>query len=48
MDVVMLAITGGRERTPAEYTALLAAAGFRLARVIPTPSPYAIVEAVVA
>lgn len=48
MDVVMLAITGGRERTPAEYAALLEAAGFRLARVIPTPSPYSIVEAVVA
>jgi hypothetical protein len=48
MDVIMLAITGGRERTPAEYATLLDAAGFRLARAIPTPSPFSIVEAVVA
>jgi hypothetical protein len=48
MDVIMLAITGGRERTPAEYATLLDAAGFRLAQVIPTPSPFSIVEAVVA
>ena len=48
LDVMMLAITGGRERTPSEYEALLAGAGFRLERVIPTLSQYSIVEAVAA
>jgi hypothetical protein len=43
----MLAVTGGRERTPSEYTALLEAAGFRFERVVPTPSQYSIVEATV-
>ena len=47
LDVVMLAVTGGRERTPSEYEALLSRAGFRLERVIPTPSQYSIIEAVV-
>jgi len=44
MDVHMLAMTGGRERTEAEYRALLAAAGFALARVIPTRSQFSIIE----
>ncbi len=30
LDIVMLAVTGGRERTPSEYAELLAGAGFRL------------------
>jgi len=46
LDITMLAVTGGRERTEAQYRALLAAAGFRLARVLPTASQYSIVEAV--
>ncbi len=46
LDVIMLATTGGRERTAAEHGVLLAAAGFRLERVIPTQSRYWIVEAV--
>jgi SAM-dependent methyltransferase len=46
MDLQMLVMTGGRERTAAEYRALLAAAGFELTRVIPTKSPVSIVEAV--
>ncbi|MFO0579326.1 MAG: methyltransferase [Polyangia bacterium] len=45
MDVCMLALTGGRERTAEEFTALLRAAGFELRRVIPTPSPYSMIEA---
>ena len=45
LDVVMLAVTGGRERTPSNYAALLAAAGFRLKRVVPTQSGYSIIEA---
>jgi hypothetical protein len=47
LDVIMLAITGGRERTAREYATLLNGAGFRLERVIPTRSQHSIVEAVV-
>jgi len=47
LDVIMLAVTGGQERTPSEYEALLAAAGFRLEKIITTPYQYSIIEAVV-
>ena len=46
LDLEMLLFTGGRERTEAEYRTLLARAGFRLTRVVPTRSPLSIVEAV--
>jgi hypothetical protein len=46
LDIIMLAVTGGRERTPSEYEMLLRAAGFELQRVIPTHS-HSVVEAVV-
>lgn len=46
MDLNMLAMTSGRERTPSEYAALFEKAGFRFERVIATPSPMQIVEAV--
>jgi hypothetical protein len=46
LDLEMLTSPGGRERTASEYEALLAAAGFRLTRIIPTKSPFSIVEAV--
>jgi hypothetical protein len=46
LDIVMLVAPGGRERTPAEYDALLTKAGFRMTRVVPTPSPVSVVEAV--
>jgi hypothetical protein len=46
LDMVMLVIPGGRERTEPEYSALLAKAGFRLQRVVPTESPVSVVEAV--
>src|SRR5438105_4635259 len=36
LDITMLALPGGQERTEAEYRALFAGAGFRLARVVPT------------
>jgi len=36
LDIVMLALTGGRERTRDEYASLFEAGGFRLERVIPT------------
>ena len=45
-DVVMLAIPGGRERTAEEYAELLAPAGFRVERIVPTDSPVSVVEAV--
>ena len=45
LDVNMLVMTGGRERTVEEHRALLAAAGFELKQVIPTASPYSLVEA---
>ena len=37
---------GGQERTPSEYAALLAKAGFKLTRVVPTASAVSVVEAV--
>lgn len=46
LDMVMLTIPGGQERTQDEYRDLLAKAGFRLTRVIPTASDVSIVEAV--
>jgi hypothetical protein len=45
-DIIMLAVTGGRERTRAQHAALLAAAGFELTRVLPTASEYSLVEAI--
>ena len=46
LDIAMLALTGGRERTTAEYASLLQRAGLRLARVVPTASPYSLVVGV--
>jgi O-methyltransferase domain/Dimerisation domain len=45
VDMVMLAIPGGEERTASEYATLLAAAGFKMTRVVPTASDISIVEA---
>jgi hypothetical protein len=39
-------MTGGQERTQSEYGALLAKAGFRLDRVVPTGSPFHVLEAI--
>lgn len=44
-DLNMMVMTGGKERTAAEFEQLLAAAGFKLVRVIPTDVPTSIVEA---
>ncbi len=46
MDLHMLVLVGGRERTATEYDALFRAAGFALARVVPTAAVQSIVEAV--
>lgn len=45
LDVLMLVVTGGLQRTVEEYEALLAASGFRLERVIDTAGGISIVEA---
>lgn len=45
MDVNMLAMTGGRERSAEEFAALFGASGFELGRVIPTQSMMHLVEA---
>ncbi len=45
LDIIMLAVTGGRERTSEEYERLLSNAGFKLESVVPTSSTYFIVEA---
>lgn len=44
-DLSMLVGPGGRERTEAQYAALLDAAGLRLARIAPAGSGYSCVEA---
>jgi SAM-dependent methyltransferase len=47
LDLEMMVLCDGKERTEAEYGELLAGAGFKLARVIPTDgSPFGLVEAV--
>ncbi|WP_119679354.1 methyltransferase [Indioceanicola profundi] len=48
MDMNMLVMTGGRERTAKEYASLLAEAGFRLDRITPTKAPMSVVEAILA
>jgi len=48
VDVNMLVVTGGRERTRSEYEKLLAAANLKLDKVTPTQSPFDIFEAVAA
>lgn len=46
LDVIMLAITGGRERTSRQLGQLLASARFELRSVVATPGALRIVEAV--
>lgn len=45
LDMMMLVGPGGRERTEEEYGELLAQAGFRLTRVVPTESAASVIEA---
>jgi hypothetical protein len=44
----MLVLLGGRERTEAEYAALLSAADLKLDRVIPTAAGASILQATAA
>lgn len=46
LDLEMLLMLHGRERTRSEYSELLRQAGFRLTKVIPTVSPLSVIEAV--
>jgi O-methyltransferase domain/Dimerisation domain len=46
MDIEMLVSPGGKERTAEEYRELFARAGLRLTRIVPTKSPYSVIEAV--
>ena len=45
LDVMMLALTGGRERTLDQYGALLADAGLTLRQVTPTATSFSVIEA---
>jgi O-methyltransferase/methyltransferase family protein len=46
MDLEMLMMPGGRERTEDEFRALFAKSGFELTRIVPTQSPVSVIEAV--
>jgi SAM-dependent methyltransferase len=45
IDIEMLLMPGGRERTEDEFRALFERAGFRLTRIVPTKSPLSVIEA---
>lgn len=45
IDLEMLVMPGGKERTEAEFRALFDRAGFTLTRIVPTKSPMSVVEA---
>lgn len=46
LDMVMMVVVGGQERTAEEYGTLLAKAGLKMTGVVPTASAVSIVEAV--
>ena len=46
LDLAMLLVPGGEERSEDEYRALLEKAGFRLTRVVPTRTSASLIEAV--
>ena len=46
LDIVMMALPGGMERTQEEYAALASKCGLRLKRMVETMSPYSILEMV--
>jgi hypothetical protein len=45
IDLEMLLLPGGKERTADEFKALFARAGFELSRIVPTQSPLSVIEA---
>jgi len=46
LDVTMMVIPGGQERTAQEYHDLFGKAGFRLARIVPTAADVSVIEGV--
>jgi O-methyltransferase domain/Dimerisation domain len=48
MDLNMMVMTGGRERTEAGYRELLTTAGFRLTRIVPAGFELSVIEAALA
>jgi SAM-dependent methyltransferase len=46
LDINMMVMTSGRERTKSEFHMLLSRAGFRIKRITPTLAPQSIIEAV--
>lgn len=44
LDMCMLGLLGGRERTAAEFARLYAQAGFQIVGVLPTGTPFSIIE----
>jgi hypothetical protein len=48
IDLEMLLMPGGRERTAEEFASLFERAGFMLARIVPTESPLSVIEARIA
>jgi hypothetical protein len=46
LDLTMLLLPGGQERTAAEYEQLFAISGLKLARIVPTASDTSVIEAV--
>jgi hypothetical protein len=45
LDLTMMAMLSGRERTASEFDLLLAASGFAIERIVQTPSPTSLIEA---
>jgi len=45
LDLNMLVMNGGQERTKAEFRALLEAADYKLTRIVPTMAPQSVIEA---
>jgi hypothetical protein len=45
LDLHMLVVHGGRERTKDEFVTLLRGSGYALQRVVATPTPINIIEA---
>jgi hypothetical protein len=46
LDLNMLVMNGGRERTETEFRTLLDASGYKLTKIVPTMAPQSVIEAV--
>jgi hypothetical protein len=44
LDLEMLTSPGGLERTADEYARLFEQSGFKLNRIVPTKSPFSVIE----